>query len=81
MMIFIVWIVFILLEKKANLNHIKKDTKIRPFAISVDRECLMKKIAGCKNNPKNLSKTKVGEHFTFSSSISEISPLNVFANP
>ena len=50
-----------------------KDTKIlefsqyeksgrAPFIIYEDLECLIEKIDGCKNNPDNLFKTKVGQH-------------------
>ena len=58
------------------LNYIKKYEKIKilnkesnqyqisnkaPFIICADLECLIEKIDGCKNNPKNLS-TKIREH-------------------
>ena len=33
-----------------------------PFISYADLECLIEKINGCKNNPENLSTTKVSEH-------------------
>ena len=33
-----------------------------PFTIYVNIECIIEKIKGCKNNPKNSSTTKVSEH-------------------
>ena len=33
-----------------------------PFIFYADLQCLIEKIHGCKNNPKNLFTKKVGEH-------------------
>ena len=33
------------------------------ISIYADLECLLEKIDRCKNNPENLSITKVGEYF------------------
>ena len=37
---------------------------------SADPECLIEKIHGCKNNPKNSSATKVSQHIALGFSIS-----------
>ena len=37
---------------------------------SADLECLIEKIHGCKNNPKNSSATKVSQHIALGFSIS-----------
>ena len=63
-----------------------KDTKIlefnqyqkfhkAPFIIYADLECLIENIDGYKNNPENLSTTKVSEHISSSFSMSAISSL------
>ena len=44
-----------------------------PFINYADLECLIEKIDGCKNDPKNSSTTKVGEHIPSGFSISTIS--------
>ena len=41
------------------IQYIKSDKA--PFIIYADRECLIEKIDGCKNNPENSSTTKVGD--------------------
>ena len=61
-----------------------KDTKILEFnqyqkfdkalfIIYADLECIIEKIDGCKNNPKNSSTTKVSEHIPSGFSMSTIS--------
>ena len=47
--------------KILELNQYQKSDKAQ-FNIYVDLECLIEKIDGCKNNPKNSSTAKVGEH-------------------
>ena len=48
-------------------NQYHKSDKA-PFIIYADIECLIEKIDGFKNNPKNSSTTKVGEHHIIISS-------------
>ena len=45
------------------------------FIIYADLECIIKKVHGCKNNPKNSSATKVSERIPSGFSISTISSL------
>ena len=71
-MIFIVSIVFILLQ------HPKSDKA--PFIIYADLECLIEKIDGCKNNPENSSATKLGEHIPSGFSMSTISSFRSIGN-
>ena len=91
MVIFIVWIVFIRLEQKPNLNYIiiirkyfcgvgmpsktikiyLKLTKVSS-AIYADLESLIKKVDGCKNDPKTSSTAKVAEHIPSIYSLSTI---------
>ena len=33
-----------------------------PFIIYADLKCIMENTGGCKNNPENVSTTKVNEH-------------------
>ena len=47
--------------KILEFNEYQKSGKA-PFIIYVDLECLMEKVDGCKYNPENSSKTKVGQH-------------------
>ena len=44
-----------------------------PFIFYADLECILEKIDGCKNDPKNLSTTKVNEHIPLRFSISTVS--------
>ena len=53
-------------------NQYKKSDEA-PFIIYADLEGLMEKIDGCKNNPKNSSTTKVGEHIPLGFSMSTLS--------
>ena len=41
-------------------NQYQKPDK-EPYIIYTDPECIIEKINGCKNNPENLSETKVSE--------------------
>ena len=43
------------------------------FTIYADIECLIEKNDGCKNNPGNLSTTKLSEHIPSGFSVSAIS--------
>ena len=43
------------------------------FIIYGDLECILEKIDGCKNNPDNLSTTKVNEHIPTGFPMSTIS--------
>ena len=42
-------------------NQYQKSDKA-PFIIYADLECITEKVDGCKNNPENLSTTKVSKH-------------------
>ena len=44
--------------KKLEFNQYQKPDKVH-FIIYADLECILEKIDGCKNNPKNLTTTKV----------------------
>ena len=47
--------------KILEFNQYKKSYKA-PFIIYADLECIIDKVDGCKNNPKNSLTTKVSEH-------------------
>ena len=47
--------------KILELNQYQESDKA-PFIIYADRDCLIEKINGCKNNPENSSPTKVSKH-------------------
>ena len=51
-----------------------------PFIIYADLECIIEKIDGCKNNPENLSTTKVGERISSGFSTSTISSFRNIEN-
>ena len=68
-----------------------EDTKILEFnqnqksdkaslIIYADLECITEKIDGCKNNPKNLSTTKVSEYIPLVFSMSTISSFRSIQN-
>ena len=65
---------FCILKIKTESYLLSKTNKA-PFIIHTDVEFLAEKIDGCKNNPKNWSKIKVGEHIPSGFSISTISPF------
>ena len=46
--------------KTLEFNQYQKSNK-GPFIIYADLECIIEKIDGCKNNPKNSSATKVSK--------------------
>ena len=58
--------------KILEFNQYQKSDK-SPFIIYADLECLIEKIDGCKNNPKNSFTKKVGEHISSDFSMSTIS--------
>ena len=49
--------------KILEFDQYQKSDKV-PFIFYADLECLIEKMDGCKNNPENLSTTKVSEHIT-----------------
>ena len=51
-----------------------------PFIIYADLECIIEKIDGCKDNPKNSSETQVTEHIPSSFSMSTISSFKSIEN-
>ena len=53
-------------------NQYQKSDKA-PSVIYADIECIIEKIDGCKNNPKNSSTAKVSEHIPPGSLMSTIS--------
>ena len=74
-----------------NLSIPSEDTKIlkfnqnqksdkAPFIIYVDLECILEQINGCKNNPQNLSATKVNKHIPSGFSMSTISSFRIIGN-
>ena len=44
-----------------------------PFIIYADLECIIEKIQGCKNNPKNSFTTKVSKHIASGFSMPTVS--------
>ena len=57
--------------KILEFNQYQKSDKT-PFVIYTDLECLIEKTDGCKNNPENLSTTKLSEHIQSGFSMSTI---------
>ena len=60
--------------KILKFNQYQKSDKTL-FVIYLDLQCLIKKTDGCKNNPGNSFKTKIGENIGFS-----ISAISSFRN-
>ena len=60
-------------------NKYQKSDKPQ-FIIYVDLQGLIEKIDGYKNNPKNLSTTKVGKHISLAFTISTISSCKSVEN-
>ena len=58
-------------SKILEINQYQKYDKA-PFIIYTDFECIIEKIDGCKNNPENLSTSKVSEHIPSDFSMSTI---------
>ena len=65
--------------KILEFNQYQKSNKA-PFTIYADLECITERIDGCKNNPVNLSTTKVSKHIPSSVSVSTISPFRSIEN-
>ena len=65
--------------KLLEFNQYQKSDKA-PFSIYLDRECIIEKIDGCKNNPENSSTTKVSEHIPSGFSMSKISSFRSTEN-
>ena len=57
--------------KMLEFNQYQKSDKVK-FIIDADFECIIEKIDGCKNNPKNPSTSKVSEHIPSGFSMSTI---------
>ena len=57
--------------KILKFNQYQKSDKAS-FIIYANRECIIEKIDGCKNNPENSSTTKVSEHIPSDFSMSTI---------
>ena len=66
-------------SKILEFNQYQKSNKA-PFVIYVDHECVIEKINGCKNNPENLSTTKVSEHIPSGFSMSTKSSFRSIEN-
>ena len=58
--------------KILEFNQYQKSDKAL-FIIYEDLECKIERIHGCKNNPQNLSTTKVSKHIPWGFSMSTIS--------
>ena len=65
--------------KILEFNQYQKSDKA-PFIIYADLECIIEKIDGYKNNPKNSSTTKVIEHIPSGLSMSTISLFGSIEN-
>ena len=65
--------------KLLEFNQYQKSDKA-PFSIYLDRECIIEKIDGCKNNPENSSTTKVSKHILSGFSTSTISSFRSTEN-
>ena len=65
--------------KMLEFNQYQKSDKA-PFIIYADLECIIEKIDGCKNNPKNSSTTKVSEYIPLVFSMSPISSFRSIQN-
>ena len=65
--------------KILKFNQYQKSDKVQ-FIIYADLECIIEKIDGCKNNPENLSTTKVSEHIPSGFSMDTISSFRSIEN-
>ena len=65
--------------KILEFNQYKK-SGTAPFIIYADLEYIIEKIDGCKNNPENLSTTKVSEHIPSGLSMSTVSSFRSTEN-
>ena len=66
-------------NKILEFNQYQKTDKT-PIIIYADLECLIEKIDGCKNNPKNSFTTKVGERISSGFPMSPISSFRSIEN-
>ena len=60
--------------KVLEFNQYQKCDKA-PFIIYAGRQCLIKNIDGCKNNPENSSTTKLSEHIQSGLLMSTVLPF------
>ena len=65
--------------KILEFNQYQKSSK-PPFIIYADLECIMKKIDGCENNPKNSYTIKVSKNISSGFSMSTISSFRGIEN-
>ena len=65
--------------KMLEFNQYQKSDKA-PFLIQADLQCIIEKIDGFKNNPKNSSIAKVSEHIPSGISMSTISSFSSLEN-
>ena len=65
--------------KILEFNQYQKSHKA-PFIIYADRECIIEKIEGCKNNPEHLSTTKESEHIPSGFLMSTVSSFRNIEN-
>ena len=65
--------------KILEFNQYQKSDKA-PFIIFADRECIIEKIDGCKNNPDNSFTTKVSEHILSGFAMSTIPSFGSIEN-
>ena len=77
--IFATFSLFLYDTKILEFNQYQKHYK-PPLIIYADLECLIEKIFGCKNNPKNSSATKINEHIPPGFAMSTISSFKNIEN-
>ena len=65
--------------KLLEFNQYQKSDKA-PLGIHADLECIIEKINGCRNNPENLSATKVSKYIPSGFSMSTISSFGIIEN-
>ena len=65
--------------KKLEFNPCQKSDQVL-FIIYADLDCLIEKIDACKNNPQNLSTTKLRKHILSGLSMSTISSFRSIEN-
>ena len=63
-------------NKILEFNQYQKSDKA-PFITYADLECIIEKNGGCKNNPENISTTKVCEHIPSGFSMATISSFRI----
>ena len=60
-------------------HQFKKSNQVA-FIIYADLECIIQKVDVCKNNPENLSATKLSEHIPSGFSMSTLSSFRSIEN-